>query len=148
MRSIRPDVPEPLERICQRCLHKDIADRYATAEELADALRQFTQPAGPTILASPVALRSLTTGEVIPLAKETTLVGRLEECDIVLQTPDVSRKHCRIIRTAEQMIVEDLGSSQGTRINGKSVGRAPLHHGDRLEIAGQAFRVVMGRAGR
>jgi pSer/pThr/pTyr-binding forkhead associated (FHA) protein len=80
---------------------------------------------------------------MLPLARETTLVGRSPECDVVLAAADVSRRHCRIVRTAEGVTVEDLGSSRGTRINGARVIHAPLRDGDRLEVAGQAFEVLL-----
>ena len=67
---------------------------------------------------------------------------RSPECDLVLETKGVSRHHCRIVYTAEQVIVEDLGSMQGTRVNGSRVVRAPLSDGDRLEIAKQVFEVL------
>ncbi len=142
VRSLRPAVPEMLERVCHKCLAKRPADRYATAGELAEVLRRSASAAERPALAAPVALRSLATGELMPLSKETTLVGRSAECDLVLATPDVSRRHCRIVRAAGQVTVEDLGSSRGTCVNGARVVRAPLRDGDRLEIARQVFEVL------
>jgi serine/threonine protein kinase len=43
VRSLRPDVPEDLERICMVCLSKQPADRYATADDLAEELRRFRE---------------------------------------------------------------------------------------------------------
>jgi serine/threonine protein kinase len=127
VRSLRPDVPAGLERVCHRCLNKRPADRYRSARELAEALCRFAGAAGPPAPAIPTP----------------TVVGRSPDCDVVVKAPDVSRRHCRIVRGAGEVIVEDLGSSQGTRVNGSRVARARLRDGDRLEIAGQAFRVLL-----
>jgi serine/threonine-protein kinase len=143
LRSLRPEIPEALARICHSCLSKRPADRYASTRELAEALRRFSRATGGPARAATVCLSSEATGEVIPLVKETTLFGRATECDVVLSAADVSRRHCRIVRTPQGVIVEDLGSSQGTRVNGSPVARAQLRDGDRLEIAGQVFQVCL-----
>jgi hypothetical protein len=66
--------------------------------------------------------------------QETTLVGRLPECDITLDDPSVSRQHARITRSVGTWTVEDLGSTNGVRVNGEDVSQAELHDGDRLEL--------------
>ena len=88
-----------------------------------------------------VSLRSVATGETIPLTGEATVLGRSEECDIVLKSPEVSRRHCRIVCRTDEVIVEDLGSSQGTHVNASPVSRARLQDGDRLRIGREVFQV-------
>jgi eukaryotic-like serine/threonine-protein kinase len=146
VRSLRPEVPEMLERICQQCLNKRPAERLQTAQELAEVLRRCQGPQAPCA-AAPACLASPTTGEVFPLVHAITVVGRAAECDVVLKSPAVSRRHCQLVRTGGQMFVEDLGSSHGTRVNGTPVlTRVRLSHGDRLEIAAHRFDVVLRNA--
>ena len=142
-RSLRPEIPEPLERICQTCLNKRPSDRFPSAGELAEVLRRFTLAVGQAAVTAPVSVLSLATGELIPLEKDVTVVGRWAGCDLILKKKDVSRRHCQIVRTPEQVIVEDLGSTQGTRVNGSHVTQTRLRDGDRLEIARQVFQVLL-----
>jgi serine/threonine protein kinase len=143
VRSLRPEVPEMLSQTCHKCLNKRAEQRYSSARELAEALRHFVQPVGSAAVALAVCLLSGATGERISLAKSITVIGRADECDVVVKRPDVSRRHCRIVRMVDQVIVEDLGSSQGTRVNGVAVVRGVLNQGDRVEVAGQVFQVVV-----
>jgi serine/threonine protein kinase len=145
VRSLRPEVPQILERICHTCLNKRLIDRYPTARALAAALRDFLQRNGQSTPVPAVTLVRVATGGLLTLVKETTVIGRSMECDVVLTSPDVSRRHCRIGCTPGQVLLEDLGSSQGTRVNGSPVKRAQLHDGDRLEVAGEVFQVYLGQ---
>lgn len=64
------------------------------------------------------------------------VVGRSRECDIVLDDPNVSRRHAEIRPSGAQgWLVRDLGSTNGVRVNGRAVqGPHPLESGDRLEL--------------
>ncbi len=146
VRSLRPEVPEGLAQICHKCLNKDPADRYPTAKDLADALVQFQGETSPRSQET-VALFSMATGGWIPLVKQTTVIGRAAGCDLVLQTAAVSRRHCQIVRTANDVLVVDLGSTGGTRVNGSQVHRAALRDGDWLQLAGLVFQVRVGIPG-
>ena len=70
------------------------------------------------------------------LDKEICTIGRSESCDIVLPDRKVSRFHARIKRQGEHHILEDLGSKNGTFVNGEEV-KAPyiLRDGDEISIA-------------
>jgi len=143
VRSLRRDVPEGLERICHKCLNKKPADRYPTAQALAEALVQFQRETS-SRCEEGLALFSMATGQWIALVKETTVIGRAPECDLVLETAAVSRRHCQIARTANDVLVVDLGSMGGTCVNGYQARRAVLHDGDWLQIAGHVFQVRLG----
>jgi pSer/pThr/pTyr-binding forkhead associated (FHA) protein len=73
--------------------------------------------------------------------KDVTLIGRREDCDLRIAVGDVSRKHCRLIVSAGQVEVEDLGSSNGTFVNGTKISRAPVTAGDTIQIGPVAFVV-------
>ena len=146
VRTLCPEVPVDVERICQRCLSKKASDRYPTAQALAEALIAVCENATSRTEAG-VALFAMATGEWIALAKATIVVGRSAECDLVLNTPAISRRHCQIVRNGNELLVVDLGSRGGTRVNGSPVTRSALHDGDWLQIAGLAFQVRVGTPG-
>jgi pSer/pThr/pTyr-binding forkhead associated (FHA) protein len=63
------------------------------------------------------------------------IIGSGSECDVVVDQPTVSDRHCRLTRTVEGEFLEDLGSSNGTFINGVRVqGRARVHRSDRITL--------------
>ena len=69
-------------------------------------------------------------------------VGRTTGADFILDAALVSRLHCRL--TAEQdgqLVVEDLGSTNGTVVNGKRIDRATLGAGDSLQVGRVTFQV-------
>ncbi|MCA9076824.1 MAG: SpoIIE family protein phosphatase [Planctomycetaceae bacterium] len=71
---------------------------------------------------------------------ETTL-GRLPECTIQVQSNMVSRKHARILQQDDRYVLEDLGSGNGSFVNGKQINEpTPLKHDDRVKIGPILFR--------
>ncbi|HPA20987.1 MAG TPA: FHA domain-containing protein [Verrucomicrobiae bacterium] len=68
-------------------------------------------------------------------------VGRMPECGILLDHPTVSRRHCRIDVGPEGARVTDVGSINGTWINGAMAMESRLHHGDILRIGKVDFVV-------
>jgi pSer/pThr/pTyr-binding forkhead associated (FHA) protein len=83
-------------------------------------------------------------GPAIDVVKDLTLVGRKEDCDLRLEHKSVSKLHCVIVKTDGLLLLRDLGSTNGTRVNGQRVRRAALLPNDQLSIANYKFRVYLG----
>jgi ABC-type multidrug transport system ATPase subunit/predicted component of type VI protein secretion system len=67
--------------------------------------------------------------------KDMILIGRLENCDLTLDHPEVSRRHALIRHVNETYWIEDLDSSNGTYLNDELTKRAELHEGDLIRIS-------------
>ncbi len=68
------------------------------------------------------------------LRKDVVTLGRLPECDVVVQDPGASRHHARIRREDGGFVVADLGSTNGTLVNDEPVTERVLEDGDRITI--------------
>jgi len=92
-------------------------------------------------------LRVEDTGQVFELTSEVTTVGRGEGIDVAFEDQSVSRLHAELIRRGPHVYVADLGlSANGTRVNGRPVGRRILVDGDVLSFG--AARARVGGLGR
>jgi hypothetical protein len=92
-------------------------------------------------------LRIEDTGAVVELSVDVTTIGRAGGVDIRLEDPSVSRLHAELIRRGSFVYVSDLGlSANGTRVNGRPVGRRVLADGDVVTF-GMARCRVGGLAG-
>jgi adenylate cyclase len=80
-------------------------------------------------------------GDPIPLIRETLIVGRLDSCYIPLRLPNVSKKHCRLCFLNGFWFIEDLGSTNGVKVNGSRVTKKILHPEDTITIAKRTYRV-------
>jgi pSer/pThr/pTyr-binding forkhead associated (FHA) protein len=83
-------------------------------------------------------------GEPVDITKDLVVVGRKEECDLRLNHKSVSKLHCILVKTDGLLLLRDLGSTNGTRVNGTRVRRAALLPNDQLTIANYKFRVHLG----
>ena len=87
-------------------------------------------------------LRLEDTGESFELTAQVTTVGRSSGVDIVLDDPSVSRLHAELVRRGTHVYVSDLGlSTNGTRVNGRPVGRRVLLDGDVIAFGAARTRI-------
>lgn len=75
-------------------------------------------------------------GRRFPLAGQKATVGRSKDCTIRLEDANVSRRHCELVADGDDWAVVDLGSTNGTELNGRTVDRAGLTSGDRITVGG------------
>jgi hypothetical protein len=68
------------------------------------------------------------------------IIGRTESADIILGDPGISRTHARIVREGDDFVVEDLGSTNGTEVNGQLVKRRRLADGDRVRLGSSTLQ--------
>src|SRR5579863_9861503 len=105
-------------------------------------------PAGPAGRARAYVLRFISgkyQGGEFPIAADKQIVvGRSSDLDMVLVEDMVSRKHARIAMQGEQIWIEDLGSTNGTFVNGEKIKRARLKEGDRVLIGTSILKVISG----
>ena len=91
-----------------------------------------------------IVLTGAKVGEEIQVESEACL-GRLAECDLVLDDKLASRKHAKVKVGLEGVYLEDLGSSNGTRLHDGQIHEARLEDGDQFEIGHTRIRVRIQR---
>ena len=94
----------------------------------------------------PARLVALDEGSDIPLDRSMVVVGRHPLCDVRLDSLRISRHHCCMTQDKDEVVVRDLGSTNGIRINGERVERGRLRPGDELSIAHIRYRLENGVA--
>ncbi|MEN8182110.1 MAG: FHA domain-containing protein [Myxococcota bacterium] len=79
------------------------------------------------------------------LGEDETLIGRNPTTDITLLDEGISREHAILVfdDSADAFTIEDLQSTNGTKVNGKRVRGAPLNHGDTIQIGHTLFEFLV-----
>jgi predicted component of type VI protein secretion system len=90
----------------------------------------------------PAQLVALNDGPSILLDKPILLLGRHPECDIQIDSRKISRRHCCIAQVDDYLVLRDLGSTNGVRINGVRVVEGRLEPGDELTIGSHRYQVT------
>jgi len=80
-------------------------------------------------------------GAPVEIAKDLVLVGRKEDCDVRLDHKSISKLHCVLVKTEGLLLLRDLGSTNGTRVNGQRVRRAALLPNDQIQLASLRYTV-------
>ena len=104
----------------------DDTTRMAPAQPAAEG----NQAAVPTL----VVLSGSNVGEMYRLEKDQMIIGRGDKVDLRLVDEGISREHARLSKADGRVVLEDLGSTNGTYCNGQRVARHPLAEGDKILI--------------
>ncbi len=76
-------------------------------------------------------------GQSFELGEQSYSIGRTEKCEICVPDPTISQHHCTLVpNESGGFAVQDNGSTNGTRVNGKRVDREDLFHSDIIQIGG------------
>jgi predicted component of type VI protein secretion system len=94
----------------------------------------------------PGQLVSLSESPNILLDKPILILGRHPECDVQLNSRKISRRHCCIAQVSDSLLVRDLGSTNGIRINGSRVLEGRLKNGDELTVGNFRFTLNLDDA--
>ncbi|HEY3844982.1 MAG TPA: DUF3662 and FHA domain-containing protein [Acidimicrobiales bacterium] len=73
-------------------------------------------------------------GRRVPIGSEPLVIGRLPECGVVLEDTNVSRRHAELRRSGDAVVLTDLGSTNGTRVNGAPIREHVLGSGDEVSV--------------
>lgn len=79
-------------------------------------------------------------GRRVGIADEIVTIGRLPECAVVLEDPNVSRRHAQLRREGDSVVLVDLGSTNGTKVNGVQVRERRLMPGDTITVGTTPMR--------
>ena len=80
-------------------------------------------------------------GDSIPLLRTPMTVGRRESCDVYLDFPNVSGKHCELSFKEGYWTIKDLNSTNGIKVNGRRVNQQPLKPGDKVAIGKRNYQI-------
>lgn len=83
----------------------------------------------------------------IPLSGAPIRIGRAPECEVMLKDSKVSRRHARLHARDGVLLLTDLGSTNGTRVNGNRISELVLGEGDRIQIGDTSLVVEAAPAG-
>ena len=83
-------------------------------------------------------------GRAHPITARSVVIGRSRECDLRVSDGNASRRHAEVVREGSTYVVVDLGSTNGTELNGRRITRQQLADGDRITIG--ATDLVFGRS--
>lgn len=121
-------------------VHDDLKlGRFRVAAALAEAPEDHE---GPSVRLADAAegtsgIATVTVGDIghdVALNGDEVLVGRLAECQVRLNDANVSRRHAAFIRLDDGWALTDLGSTNGTQVNGREIDRVRLNDNDVIEI--------------
>jgi serine/threonine protein kinase len=162
--SVKPDVPEEVSRVILKALAKQRGDRYAKVIDLVHAFTGAWFPkaiqdeiSSSTMEALGIAALFAENGQSFAVAQETVVLGRnvplkniLNDIDLTsLDTKKIiSRQHAKIQRENNEFVLQDLGSRNGTFVNGSRLAPTEPHtlvSGDVIEFGSDGVKLTFVR---
>lgn len=105
---------------------------------------RVAEPVGPVPSGAHIrVLRGFYEGLEMPVDRDWVVIGRGRGADIVIAEPTMSRAHAAIGYDGSGFFVQDLGSTNGTRVNGSREQKASLKHGDEVQLGKLALAVEL-----
>ncbi len=80
----------------------------------------------------------------IRILKDVTVVGRREYCDVRIDDPSLSKRHCILVKTDGLLVIRDLATTNGTKVKGQKIRWAALLPDDRIALGSIKFKVYLG----
>lgn len=111
---------------------------------MADAATREEVPVGPVPSGAQIrVLRGFYEGLEMPVDRDWVVIGRGRGADLVIAEPTMSRAHAAIGFDGSHFFVQDLGSTNGTRVNGSREEKALLKSGDEVQLGKLALTVEL-----
>ncbi len=111
---------------------------YAFCAKVTDSAAAAVTP----VAAKPHAIHLVWNERIIPLGEGEFVAGRDEECSVVIDASTVSRRHAKIVVRADSITIEDLESTNGTRVNGIPITvPTVIANGNKLELGSEVLLV-------
>ena len=100
-------------------------------------------PGNVRAVASIRVMKGFYEGLELPMDQDWIVIGRGRSADVVLADTTISRAHAAIGFNGEAFYVQDLGSTNGTRVNGERSPQAELHDGDEIRLGKLQLRITL-----
>ncbi len=113
----------------------------ALEEEIGERTPTDAEPVTSPVAASLYLVAD--NGDLGQVRKDRFVIGRGKHCDLVIDSPKVSREHAVIVRDGSGFWIEDLGSSNGTWHEKQRIGRRRIADGDEYFICSEKLRCVL-----
>ena len=112
------------------------AEEPASERPLTPGETTLVMPAVPKLSTRPTLqiIEGEGEGTVFSLEQKTTVIGRGEDCDIVVNHPMVSRHHAKVVRVGPSFYIHDLQSTNGTMVNGENIDQHVLQPEDEIQV--------------
>ncbi len=80
----------------------------------------------------------------IPIERDLTVVGRHENCDVVITDASLSKRHCVLVKTDGLLVIRDLATTNGTKVKGQRIRWAAPLPEDKVSLGGYKIRIYLG----